>query len=216
MSDELVGGSLVLFRVPTCEDVREFVFPSLSTFENNNNNKKNELIKKQVAMSTFVDSMTLSDPVNNNNNCNPLLLEVLTHIHNKLTNVKSNKNNKDVLRIKNPLESPVECPVVVVASLRNEFPLVKLDPKQTKRKVVWSDIYEDENNNNNNDKKRGGFDLSSTFLANNANLLSDNNNNNNNESKSSEPPSLPPFTLGSVDPDKDFLAVTQVLINNQQ
>lgn len=102
ISDSEMGWSLLLYRLPCAEDVREYAFPSLNHFSNISSSGS---IEKLNAVSSLVDSLTVREegalcltPIN------PTLHTLLAEVHRRIVGA----DPKQVLPVENPLVPKIQ------------------------------------------------------------------------------------------------------------
>ena len=205
-ADEEVGWSLLLYRLPCCEDVREYAFPSFNRFADDSA-LSSEDIRKKALVNQFVDEMTLPEmcltPVN------PVLHTLLAEVHRRIIDISPSQ----VIPVDNPMVPKVQVSSAIATALKTEFKLTKVDQKVSgKKKVFWSDIdLSTSASGATADGKKMKYEIDVQFLANNPQLL--NWGVNVAEQKiESELSALPVFTAGSVNPIEDFQALISAAI----
>ena len=205
-ADEEVGWSLLLYRLPCCEDVREYAFPSFNRFADDSA-LSSEDIRKKALVNQFVDEMTLPEmcltPVN------PVLHTLLAEVHRRIIDISPSQ----VIPVDNPMVPKVQVSSTIATALKTEFKLTKVDQKVSgKKKVFWSDIdLSTSASGATADGKKMKYEIDVQFLANNPQLL--NWGVNVAEQKiESELSALPVFTAGSVNPIEDFQALISAAI----
>ena len=200
--DEENGWSLLLYRLPCCEDVREYSFPSLARFAGDERLLSGDDMQKKAVVSQFVDALTLPEmeltPVN------PVLHTLLAEVNRRILGISPSQ----VIQVDNPMVPKAQAPPSLVASLKRLFKLTKTDLKASgKKKVFWSDIdLATDAASSAADGKKARYEIDVQYLANNPQLL--NWGGNLAEQKiETELALLPSFTSGSINPIEDFQAL---------
>eukprot|EP00597_Dinobryon_sp_UTEXLB2267_P004717 CAMPEP_0170071728 /NCGR_PEP_ID=MMETSP0019_2-20121128/9566_1 /TAXON_ID=98059 /ORGANISM="Dinobryon sp., Strain UTEXLB2267" /LENGTH=728 /DNA_ID=CAMNT_0010280389 /DNA_START=84 /DNA_END=2270 /DNA_ORIENTATION=+ len=213
ISDAEVGWSLLLYRLPCAEDVREYAFPSLNHFASayNTPTHNSSSYEKVAAVSSLVDSLTVRKegdlsltPIN------PTLHTLLAEVHRRIVGVDPSQ----VLPLENPLVPKIQASPSVVSAITSNFQLVKTVAKAGKKKVFWSDIElkSTSADGSSADSKRVKYEIDAAFLANNPHLSEWQGGSvgaiNTAEQEIDEQlANLPTFSSGSVSPIDDFQAL---------
>lgn len=133
--------ALLTVRIPCCEDIRDYNFPSLVTYASEKKIKKDEQLSRQhQVMSDFIDSLTAKKDNGQNRQDhllvpNPALSALYTEIFGRLSNtaVSGNQASGNIHR-----EIPAKAAISSSLALFDAFPLAKVE-KKTRKKKFWSD-----------------------------------------------------------------------------
>lgn len=212
-SDEESGWCLLLYRLPCCEDVREYAFPSLSYFAEDGNKVSGPAEgRKRTLLTDLVDAMSVSTGKGLNlTPVNPVIHTLLGEVHRRIVEVPKER----VIPLDNPIVPKCLPPPTMAAALSEEFKLAKVEGKASKRKIFWSDVeLKSDVSGSSTSSGRVKYEIDVNFLASNPQLSQWRGGGGGGAVPSdveatidNEVAALPSFSAGSVNPIEDFEAL---------